>query len=128
MGTYKVGPFSADTNPQMGSIVVYRDSDKLPFYAADGATAKHAVKQTSQFFNVPVMPEYVSYSPFKVHFLPSGETRLEKAEGGVPFSRADYEDLISIIDMSVTACMDNLRLGGGARPGVRMPGPGEPVS
>lgn len=128
MNAYKVGPFSADINPQAGTIIVFREAEKLMFYTADGATAKNAVKQTSQFFNIPVMPEYVSYSPFKVHFLPSGETRLEKAEGGVTFGRADFEDLISIIDMSVNACADILRLSGGARAGVRMPGPGEPAS
>ena len=128
MNAYKVGPFTADLNPNAGTIMLSRDKERLTFYAAEGATAKKAVAQTAQFFDVPVMPEFVSYSPFKVHFLPSGETRLEKAEGGVTFGRADYEDLVQIIDQSIVACADTLRLQGGARAGVRMPGPGEPVS
>ena len=125
--TFKVGPFTSNTNEFAGTVVITRDQDKLVLATADAVVAKQAINMAAGMFDVPVMPEYVSYSPFKLHFLPDGRTRLEKPEGGVFFSKADYEDLVNIIDMSVVSCADSLRLQGGARAGKRGPGPGEPV-
>lgn len=124
---FKVGPFTATVNEANSTILITRDTDALRLSTAEGAVAKSAVMMASGMFDVPVMPEYVAYSPFKLHFLPDGTTRLEKPEGGVFFGKADYEDLINIIDMSVVSCADSLRIRGGARAGVKMAGPGDPI-
>lgn len=124
---FKVGPFTAAINEATSTIRVTRDKDTLLLATAEGVAAKSAVMMASSMFDVPVMPEYVSYSPFKLHFLPDGTTRLEKPEGGVFFGKVDYEDLINIIDMAIVSCADALRIRGGARAGVKMSGPGDPI-
>lgn len=124
---FKVGPFTATINEFQGVVQVSRDTDVLSLYAAEGVTAKAALAFAAAMFDVPVMPEYVAYSPFRLHFLPDGRTRLEKPEGGVFFGRADYEDLVNVIDMCVVSIADRLRLQGGARAGKAMPGPGDPI-
>jgi hypothetical protein len=127
MNDFKVGPFTASIHESTSTIVVTRQTDTLRLSTAECATAKSAVMMASSMFDVPVMPEYVAYTPFKLHFLPDGTTRLEKPEGGVFFGKADYEDLIQIIDMAVVSCADSLRIRGGARAGVRQSGPGDPT-
>ena len=127
MNNFVVGPFTASINEANSTITITRGADKLKISTAEGTIAKNATNMAASFFDVPVMPEYVSYSPFKLHFLPDGTTRLEKPEGGVFFGKADYEDLINIIDMSVVSCADSLRIRGGARAGVKVSGPGDPI-
>lgn len=124
---FKIGPFEASTNEVTSTIVISRGTDKLAINPANGAKAKEAVKMASSMFTVKAMPEFVAFSPFKLHFMADGGTRLETPDGGVAFGVEDYEDLIKIIDISVIACADSLRLRGGARAGVRPSGPGEPV-
>ena len=124
---YTKGPFTADVNPHTSLIVLRRGSEAMSIHTGEGANAKSAISMGASLFNIPVLPEYVSFSPFKLHFLPDGATRLEKPEGGVSFSQADYEDLIDLIQMSVVACSDTLRLSGGARAGGKMPGSPDPI-
>lgn len=128
MDSFVVGPFSSTFNEAVSTIVVSRGKDSVKMYAGEVATAKTAVKMASSMFDVEVMPPFISFSPFKVLFEADGSTRFEREGNSVVFSKADYEDLINILDISVTACADTLRLRGGARAGVRMSGPGEPVS
>jgi hypothetical protein len=127
MNPYQVGPFSATFNDATSTIVVTRGKEALKLFTGECAQAKSAVKMASSMLDVEVMPPFVSFSPFKVYFRADGSTSLGKDGTEITFSKADYEDLISIIDMSMNACADALRIHGGARAGVRMSGPGEPV-
>lgn len=124
---FVVGPFTANTNEFAGTIVISRDGENLSLFTGEGAVAKKAINFAADMFSVEVMPEYVAYSPFRLHFLPDGRTRLEKPEGGVFFGREDYEELVNLIDMCVVSIADRLRLQGGARAGKAMPGPGDPI-
>lgn len=124
-----VGPFSSQINEAASTVTITRDSEKLVLATADGAKASEAVNKGASCLNLKALPEYLSFSPFRVRFTPSGDgAQLEKeGQGAVSFDKASYEDLITIINMTINQCTDALRIRGGARAGLSSYNPPDPI-
>ena len=123
-----VGEYTSQVNEAASTITILLRAEKLVLATADGAKATEAIKFAAGLLDTPVLPEVLSFGLFKVRFTEDGGAHFIKENGGwVSFNKATYEDLITIINMTIGQCTDALRIRGGARAGVRMAGPGDPV-
>ncbi len=101
-------------------------TQKIAFQTGEAQVAKNAIKFSASLLNSPVLPNVVKFSPFSVQFKEDGTAFLARETGGISFSKANWEDLIKLIDMSVNRVADYLKIRGGPRAGVssvRMPDP-----
>ena len=121
-----VGDFTAHLNEATSAITLFNGVEKITFQTGEAQQVKNAIKFAASLLNSPVLPNVIRFSPFSVRFTEDGGAVLARETGGLSFSRATYEDLIKLIDMSVNRVADHLKIRGGPRPGVssvRMPDP-----
>lgn len=126
METYKVGDFTSHLNESTGAISILNGTEKFSFHTGEATAVKQAIKFAASLLNSPVLPNVIKFTPFSVRFKDDGGAFLARETGGVSFSKATYEDLMKIIDMSVHRISDQLKIRGGPRAGVssvRMPDP-----
>lgn len=123
-----VGPFSSQINEAASTVVIMNGAEKLVLATADGAKASEAIKFAAGWLDVKALPEYLPFSPFRVYFPAEGGARLVKeTAGSISFNKATYEDLITIINMTIDQCSDALRIRGGARAGISSYNPADPI-
>jgi hypothetical protein len=132
METLKVGDFQSQLNEATGAIVLLNGTEKLSIQTGEAQLAKTAIKFAASLLNSPVLPNVIRFSPFTVKFTEDGGAQLLHAGvghaggSGISFSKATWEDLMKLIDMSVHRVADYLKIRGGPRAGVssvRMPDP-----
>jgi len=123
-----VGNFQSQVNEAASTVTIFNGTEKLVLATADGLKASEAVKFASSLLDTPVLPEFLSFSPFRVRFTADGGAQLVKeGSGAVSFTKATYEDLITIINMTIGQCTDALRIRGGARAGLSAYNPPDPT-
>lgn len=123
-----VGEFNSQVNEAASTVSIMRGSEKLTLATADGAKASEAIKMGASCLDMSALPEYLPFTPFKVRFAADGGAALEKeGAGSVSFNKATYEDLITIVNMTIAQCTDALRIRGGARAGLSNYNPPDPT-
>lgn len=123
-----VGEYSSQVNEAASTVVIMRGAEKLTLATADGAKASEALMMSASCLDMTVLPEYLSFTPFRIRFADDGGAALEKdGAGSVSFNKATYEDLITIINMTIAQCTDALRIRGGARAGLSSYNPPDPI-
>ena len=123
-----VGKFSSLVNEAASTVTIMHGTEKLVLATADGPKASEAVKFAASLLDTSVLPEFLSFSPFRVRFLADGGAQLTKeGAGAISFGKASYEDLITIINMTIAQCADALRIRGGARAGLSSYNPPDPT-
>jgi hypothetical protein len=121
--------FKSSINEATSQITISDGVNSLVLQTADGVAATGAIKFASTLLDVPALPEFLAFTPFKIRFLADGGAQLVKeGRGAVSFNKDNYEDLISSISTTINQCTDKLRIRGGARPGLPSAGAGEPIS
>lgn len=121
-----VGDFAAHLNEATSAITIYHGTSKVSFQTGEAALAKKALSFSASLLNSPVLPNVIKFSPFSVRFTEDGGAVLARETSGITFSKANYEDLIKLIDMAVLRVTDHLKIRGGPRAGVsgyNMPDP-----
>lgn len=122
------GDFSSQVNEAASTVTIFNGTEKLVLATADGAKASEAVKFASSLLDTSVLPEFLSFSPFRVRFSADGGAVLTKEGAGeISFGKTTYEDLITIINMTIAQCTDALRIRGGARAGLSSYNPPDPI-
>lgn len=123
-----VGPFNSQVNEAASTVTIMRDSEKLTLATADGAKASEAINMGASCLDMSALPEYLPFTPFRIRFTPDGGAQLVKeGMGSVSFNKETYEDLITIINMTINQCTDALRIRGGARAGLSSYNPADPI-
>ena len=123
-----VGPFSSQINEAASTVVIMNGAEKLVLATADNVKAAESIKFASTLLDTSVLPEFLSFSPFRIRFTAEGGAQLMKeGAGAISFNKATYEDLITIINMTIDQCSDALRIRGGARAGISSYNPADPV-
>ena len=123
-----VGDFKSQVNEAASTVTIMNGVERLVLATADGPKASEAVKFASQLLDTSVLPEFLSFSPFRIRFTADGGAQLVKeGAGAVSFGKATYEDLITIINMTIDQCTDALRIRGGARAGLSAYNPPDPT-
>ena len=123
-----VGNFQSQVNEAASTVTIFNGTEKLVLATADNVKATEAVKFASTLLDTAVLPEFLSFSPFRVRFTAEGGAQLVKeGAGAVSFDKASYEDLITIINVTIDQCTDALRIRGGARAGLSSYNPPDPT-
>lgn len=130
MEVLTVGAFQAQLNEATGAITLLNGIEKLTIQTGEAQLAKTAIKFAANLLNSPVLPNVIRFSPFTVKFTEDGGAVLVHAGpgrgNGVSFTKATWEDLMKLLEMSVHRVADHLKIRGGPRAGVssvRMPDP-----
>jgi len=114
-----VGNFQSQVNEAASTVTIMNGTEKLVLATADGARVAEAIKFASTLLDTPVLPEFLSFSPFRVRFPAEGGAQLVKeGAGAISFDKDSYEDLITVVTMTIGQCSDALRIRGGARAGL----------
>ena len=123
-----VGQFSSLVNEAASTVTIVNGAEKIVLATADGDRASQAIKFASDLLDTPVLPEFLAFSPFRIRFTADGGAALEKeGSGSVSFNKATYEDLITVVNMTIAQCSDALRIRGGARAGLSSYNPPDPI-
>ena len=123
-----VGNFQSQINEAASTVTIFNGTEKLVLATADGAKASEAIKFAASLLDTSVLPEFLSFSPFRVRFTADGGAQLVKeGAGAVSFNKETYEDLITIVNMTIGQCTDALRIRGGARAGLSNYNPPDPT-
>ena len=123
-----VGNFQSQVNESASTVTIVNGTEKLVLATADGPKACEAVKFASSLLDTAVLPEFLAFSPFRIRFAADGGAQLVKeGSGAVSFDKTSYEDLITIINMTIGQCTDALRIRGGARAGLSSYNPPDPT-
>jgi len=123
-----VGEYTSQVNEAASTVTIMLRAEKLTLATADGAKASDAVNMGASCLDMSALPEYLPFTPFRVRFAADGGAALEKeGAGSVSFNKATYEDLITIINMTIGQCTDALRIRGGARAGLSNYNPPDPT-
>lgn len=122
------GNFSSQVNEAASTVTIMNGTEKLVLATADNVKSSEAIKFAASLLDTSVLPEFLSFSPFKVRFTADGGAQLAKeGMGSVSFNKETYEDLITIINMTINQCTDALRIRGGARAGLSSYNPADPI-
>jgi hypothetical protein len=120
--------FSSRINEATSTVTILNGAEKIVLATADGVKASEAVKFTSTLLDTPALPEFLSFSPFRIRFAADGGAQLIKEGfGAISFGKTNYEDLITIINTAINQCTDKLRIRGGARAGLSAYNPPDPI-
>jgi hypothetical protein len=120
--------FSGSINEAQSTISITTGAESLTLATADGVKASEAVKFASTLLDISALPEFLSFSPFRVRFLADGGAQLIKEGfGAISFNKETYEDLITVINSTIDQCTDKLRIRGGARAGLSSYNPPDPT-
>lgn len=123
-----VGGFQSQVNEATSTVTVSNGTEKLVLATADGAKASEAIKFAASLLDVSALPEHITFSPFRVRFMADGGAQLVKeGAGAISFNKDSYEDLITIVNMTIAQCADALRIRGGARAGLSSYNPPDPI-
>lgn len=122
------GEYSSQVNEAASTVDIMRGSEKLTLATADGGQASLAINMGASCLDLPALPEYLPFTPFRIRFADDGGAALEKdGAGSISFNKATYEDLITIVIMTIAQCTDALRIRGGARAGLSSYNPPDPT-
>lgn len=120
MNDITIGPFSARV--VVDNVVIQDDvGGTLTLLPAETAKAAEAVAFARQILNMKVIPECTQTGVFQVDFTVEKKGKIHKigVEDGCNFDSRSADALVEIIKMTVDRLTDEIRIRGGARPGVK---------
>ncbi len=123
----KAGHFKVELN--RGHIEITNRAESVQFSPGEAHNASQAVSSAMRSAHFKALPPKIRVSPFDVLFSEDGTCRLQRdgSDKGCPFTFDEGDDLLRAIKLGVDKYTDQLKIRGGARPGVSSYNPPDPL-